>query len=455
MTHDINMNEIGCFVKGTLIHTDKGIVPIQDIKVGDMVLSKPEDGSGEPEYKPVVKTFVHQNKEIWLVEAQKSFEMDDRNGNLIPIRLSRDAECHVSFLSTPNQPVWVEGRVSKHSNHDVEFYPKPHWKRVDELRQGEVIVNNNGTLYFIKRAQPTYQFDADKLETKPSYYWYQKNYHTSYEDYLNDDDMRPDFDVTEEEYMGEGYAENIEKYYEYGFTSACITDDTGFLPDANTCKDAQGEYIPFTDTVYNFEVSDNHTYFIDDVGLWVHNTNGVYLAIEASRGMTQNRPKNTTVTDGYRYVQQPIKHRAGYYYKYKKPQNYAQLDEWKRKIDFIADKITQLNQLDKKSNISEAEKRQLQAWEQELKSERDAFRVEYDVAFDYRRSKIESSDLPDKPYRLDEIAVAEKYFLEKLSTESAKNMAKSMDKQMTTSPTPSRGFVGALFSGFLVWRGVK
>lgn len=30
------------FVAGTLVHTDKGLVPIQNIKVGDMVLSSPE-----------------------------------------------------------------------------------------------------------------------------------------------------------------------------------------------------------------------------------------------------------------------------------------------------------------------------------------------------------------------------------------------------------------------------
>ena len=32
------------FVAGTLVHTDKGLVPIQEIKVGDGVLSRPEWG---------------------------------------------------------------------------------------------------------------------------------------------------------------------------------------------------------------------------------------------------------------------------------------------------------------------------------------------------------------------------------------------------------------------------
>ena len=50
------------FVAGTLVHTDKGLVPIQDIKVGDLVLSKPEDGSGQVEYKSVLSTLKSTSK---------------------------------------------------------------------------------------------------------------------------------------------------------------------------------------------------------------------------------------------------------------------------------------------------------------------------------------------------------------------------------------------------------
>ena len=36
-------NSHACFVAGTLVHTDKGLVPIDQIKVGDMVLSRDEN----------------------------------------------------------------------------------------------------------------------------------------------------------------------------------------------------------------------------------------------------------------------------------------------------------------------------------------------------------------------------------------------------------------------------
>jgi hypothetical protein len=56
------------FVAGTLVHTDRGLVPIERIKVGDLVLSTPENGLGEREYKRVLKTHVYEDKEIRAIE---------------------------------------------------------------------------------------------------------------------------------------------------------------------------------------------------------------------------------------------------------------------------------------------------------------------------------------------------------------------------------------------------
>jgi hypothetical protein len=50
------------FVAGTLVHTDKGLMPIEQLKVGDMVLSKHESGEGEVAYKRVLKTFKSPEK---------------------------------------------------------------------------------------------------------------------------------------------------------------------------------------------------------------------------------------------------------------------------------------------------------------------------------------------------------------------------------------------------------
>lgn len=57
-----------CFAAGTLVHTSNGLVPIEQIKVGDLVLSQPEDG-GELSYKPVTRTFEHDFKEVMLLDV--------------------------------------------------------------------------------------------------------------------------------------------------------------------------------------------------------------------------------------------------------------------------------------------------------------------------------------------------------------------------------------------------
>ncbi len=65
------------FAAGTLVHTDKGLVPIQNIKVGDLVLSMTEDELGQYIYKPVTKT-TKMTREIYrlLYWARDQYEED-------------------------------------------------------------------------------------------------------------------------------------------------------------------------------------------------------------------------------------------------------------------------------------------------------------------------------------------------------------------------------------------
>ena len=80
------------FVAGTLVHTDKGLVPIEKIRVGDNVLSQTE-GTGEKAYKKVVNTFVFDDKPI------RSIQFNLGIGDFI---------IHHSY-ATDNHPFWVEG----------------------------------------------------------------------------------------------------------------------------------------------------------------------------------------------------------------------------------------------------------------------------------------------------------------------------------------------------------
>ncbi len=46
-----------CFDAGTLVHTEKGLIAIEQLKIGDLVLSKPNNNpDGELAYKPITHT---------------------------------------------------------------------------------------------------------------------------------------------------------------------------------------------------------------------------------------------------------------------------------------------------------------------------------------------------------------------------------------------------------------
>ena len=90
------------FVAGTLVHTDKGLVPIEQIKVGDRVLSKPESGEGELAYKPVVNTFEFEDKEVWFVEVSTVFSQSREDMMSGKVKFSQD-----TFIVTPNNQFWI------------------------------------------------------------------------------------------------------------------------------------------------------------------------------------------------------------------------------------------------------------------------------------------------------------------------------------------------------------
>lgn len=69
--------EDACFAGGTLVHTKNGLVPIEQIQVGDWVLSRPEAG-GELSYKPVTRTFVHESSFIFLLFFRHAVEKDGK-----------------------------------------------------------------------------------------------------------------------------------------------------------------------------------------------------------------------------------------------------------------------------------------------------------------------------------------------------------------------------------------
>ncbi|WP_254476126.1 polymorphic toxin-type HINT domain-containing protein [Brevibacillus sp. HB1.4B] len=143
--------ECNCFPAGTQILTDEGQKNIEDIEVGDKVLSK-DEATGEIAYKEVLNLFSKQIDTIYKLTV---------DGQLIE--------------TTFNHPFWVEGKE---------------WVLAKDLEEGDNLQTNSGELL--------------------------------------------------------------------------------------TIQDIEIVSVNEKVTVYNFEVADFHTYFVTDLGIWVHNIGDCY-----------------------------------------------------------------------------------------------------------------------------------------------------------------------------------
>lgn len=252
------------FPAGTLVHTNKGLVPIQDINVGDLVLSKPESGEGEANYKHILNIFVYKNKELWLVVAQKHSRSKDIQGNRLDREMFFATQDTSEFIATPNHRILVTGmgKMGPGVLDEVIAYPQPQWKRVDQLQQYEVIVNKDGVMFYIEQAQPLSQFKDQELGTvDPTVAWYQRYYYVSQDPSETEDIEYYDF--------SDGTVIDIQIFKETQHLSSSKFSDkpsVGYYK-SNNWKTEQNLYIPFTDKVYNLVVADDYTYFVTKAGI--------------------------------------------------------------------------------------------------------------------------------------------------------------------------------------------
>jgi hypothetical protein len=121
--------DFGCFVAGTLVETEDGLRPIEEIELGDYVLSRNER-TGEFEYREVVRLFVRDNQQIVQVE------LEDAEGK------------STSIGATVEHPFWVgdQGWVGARGllPGDEIFTSRGGWLRVKGstwLSEGQTVYN--------------------------------------------------------------------------------------------------------------------------------------------------------------------------------------------------------------------------------------------------------------------------------------------------------------------------
>ena len=93
-----------CFAAGTLVHTKEGLKPIEQIKVGAWVLSRPENPElgTQTDYKRVVRTMVHHDKPV----IYGSFSPVPRR---IPGNAYHTDRPSIDLIMTPDHPFWLQG----------------------------------------------------------------------------------------------------------------------------------------------------------------------------------------------------------------------------------------------------------------------------------------------------------------------------------------------------------
>ncbi len=225
-----------CFVAGTRVHTDKGLVPIQDLKVGDMVLSKPENGEGELTYKRVIKTFVRKKQPIWGMVISARVRGDGTQ---------EDDWKYEFILTTAGHPFRKTGSYDYGKS---EYIKKAEWVIVSQLNNGAPL---SGCKYE----------NHEVLENIALYRTVNPNeaFYCMFRD------------------CSSGYLLNIDKYKQgknivpdYFVSDYASLDDS--LETHNFDEHDDFIYDYYLDDVYNIEVEDYHTYFAGELGVWVHNT---------------------------------------------------------------------------------------------------------------------------------------------------------------------------------------
>ncbi|MBC3935567.1 hypothetical protein H8K47_09350 [Undibacterium sp. CY7W] len=216
-----------CFAAGTLVHTKEGLVPIEQIKIGDWVLSKPENG-GEQAYKRVLKTFAYEPTTVMEVCGE------------VPIR----PNAFERIVSTLNHPFWVVGQGWTAANN----LPK------GRFTDGEQFELFDGTYTKIGGCGSIYAADSDGAGWTPSYMG---------------DLTRPGLLIDyKNNKLIASEAMAIERI------QALEADHPLYSQLAiEEAERSETNYPYLKLPVYNLEVEDFHTYYVGKIGIWVHNTN--------------------------------------------------------------------------------------------------------------------------------------------------------------------------------------
>ncbi len=204
-------------VAGTLVHVKAGQLPIEQIKVGDWVLSKHESGEGERAYKRVVRTWRYEGREVCALQCTRQ--------------------------SSANEPFTLVGTSNQRLRVEESARAIRRWTRMDHLGGVEELQLAAGSTARVTEPAPVY------VTANGAVGWTPLNSRA-------DAGWMLDFRDTP-------LQTGIEPVYNHGVE--------WWEPEGR-----------FTTTVYNLEVEDFPTYFVGEIGVWVHSMQGASNADASS-----------------------------------------------------------------------------------------------------------------------------------------------------------------------------
>ena len=257
------MAQHACFIAGTLVHTDKGLVPINKIKVGDRVLSRDENNpDAENVYKRVVSTFKSAEKKRIIHQCYLT------------------QEGYGYLFCTEDHPIWVDHLVDAVEDENGKLIPERtynEWVPALYLSSDEEhVLRTVDNDYAVVQSFETVSKATSILGKNCIGLW--DNRYGEYADEF--------ITVTEDDYTiwEQGYEIDI-----IDGVRQVVPKPSMLLPNEKVCCYMPGEEpeyygepveIPedegkdYCAYVYNIEVEDTHTYFVGAAGIWVHNCGG-------------------------------------------------------------------------------------------------------------------------------------------------------------------------------------
>jgi hypothetical protein len=201
------------------VHTQNGPVPIEKIRVGDFVLSQPET-KGELVYRKVVNTFVHEDKEVILIDYSLVGESVDEIDEVT--FWDNKNESNLSYLvATGNHPFWVRNVG---------------WTAAAYLATNQVLELKDGTSAVVLQTR------IIRRTITPGIGWC----------YDMDEDTARKIDLRDDGVVVSEYDRVAEVDEDFALSG----------PDSRLRARA-----------YNVEVDGFHTYYVGENGVWVHNAN--------------------------------------------------------------------------------------------------------------------------------------------------------------------------------------